>query len=266
MRFAGPREAVWHALIRRNYGANHFIVGRDHASPGTDSSGKQFYPVSAAQETARKYGDKLGVEIIAFDEFVYLPDSGDYEEICKIPAGKNFLSLSGTQVREEFLNRGKLLPEWFTRAEVAQIMMETYPPRHKQGVCLWFTGLSGAGKSTTAEILAILLLENGRRITLLDGDVVRTNLSKGLTFSPEDRDVNIRRIGFVAAEIVRHGGIALCAAISPYRATRDDIRNLIGSENFVEIYVKTPLDVANSAIQKECMLKPERILSKILQA
>ena len=167
-------------------------------------------------------------------------------------------SISGTQVREEFLNAGEKLPEWFTRPEVAQILMDTYPPRHRQGVCGWFTGLSGAGKSTTAEILTVLLLERGRNITVLDGDVVRTHLSKGLGFSKEDRDTNIRRIGFVAAEIVRHGGIALCAAVSPYRTTRDEVRHMVGADHFVEVFVDTPLDVCERRDSKGQYAKARR--------
>lgn len=243
MRFAGPREAVWHALIRRNYGANHFIVGRNHASPGVDSTGEPFYSPAAAQQLAEKYADELDVKILKYDEFVYLPTTNEYEEISNINTARKILSLSGTQIREDFLKKGKPLPEWFTRREIAQILTESSCVRGTQGVCLWFTGLSGAGKSTTAEILEALLLEKARRVTLLDGDVVRTNLSKGLSFSAEDRDTNIRRIGFVAGEIVKHGGIVICAAISPYRATRDDIRNLIGDERFVEIFVQTPLEI-----------------------
>ena len=243
MRFAGPREAVWHALVRRNYGANYFIVGRDHASPGFDSNGKPFYAPTAAAELAEKYGDRLGVKILAYDEFVYLPEEEKYREISQVEKNRKTLSLSGTQVREDYLKTGKNLPEWFTRPEVAEILKESTFAQHLRGVCLWFTGLSGAGKSTTAEILTDLLMENGRRVTLLDGDVVRTNLSKGLGFSAADRDTNVRRIGFVAGEIVKHGGIAICAAISPYRAARDDIRNLIGDEQFIEIYVETPLEV-----------------------
>ncbi|MFN0087919.1 MAG: adenylyl-sulfate kinase, partial [Blastocatellia bacterium] len=161
-------------------------------------------------------------------------------------AATRTLSLSGSQVRDEYLNRGRLLPAWFTRPEVAEILAETYPPRHRQGVCIWFTGLSGAGKSTTAEILAGYIEERGRQVTLLDGDVVRTHLSKGLGFSQADRDTNIRRIGFVAAEIVRHGGVALCAAISPYRATRDEIRRMVGSDRFIEVFVDTPLPVCEA--------------------
>jgi sulfate adenylyltransferase len=146
-------------------------------------------------------------------------------------------------VREEYLNNGRRLPEWFTRPEVAEILAAAYPPLHRQGVCIWFTGLSGAGKSTTADVLTVLLLEHGRQVTVLDGDVVRTHLSKGLGFGKEDRDTNVRRIGFVAAEIVRHGGVVIAAAVSPYRASRNDVRNMIGKERFIEVYVDTPLEI-----------------------
>jgi sulfate adenylyltransferase len=242
MRMAGPREAVWHALIRRNYGANHFIVGRDHASPGVDSTGTPFYGPYDAQELLDRHAQELGVKMVPFQEFVYLPEQDRYEEVARIPNGARTAAISGTQVREEYLNRGRMLPAWFTRPETADILADTYPPRHRQGVCVWFTGLSGAGKSTTAEVLTMLLLEHGRQVTLLDGDVVRTHLSKGLGFSREDRDTNIRRIGYVAGEIVRHGGVAVCAAISPYRATRNEVRQMVGSERFVEVFVDTPLE------------------------
>ena len=242
MRMAGPREALWHAIIRRNYGANHLIVGRDHASPGTDSTGKPFYGAYDAQQLVQQFSEELGVGVVPFAELVYLPEKGHYEEVSNISAETPTLSISGTQVRERYLSNGIELPDWFTRPEVAGILAETYPPRHRQGVCVWFTGLSGAGKSTTAEILTILLLEHGRQVTVLDGDVVRTHLSKGLGFSKEDRDTNIRRIGFVSAEIVRHGGVAICAAVSPYRATRNDVRNMVGTDQFIEVFVDTPLE------------------------
>ena len=243
MRLAGPREALWHALIRRNYGANHLIVGRDHASPGLDSAGRPFYGPYDAQDLVRAFADELGVAVVPFREFVYLPGEERYGEVSGVPPGAPALSISGTQVREQYLDRGVELPAWFTRPEVAEILRESYPPRHKQGVCVWFTGLSGAGKSTTAEIVTTLLLERGRQVTLLDGDVVRTHLSRGLGFDKEDRDINIRRIGFVAAEIVRHGGAVVCAAISPYRAARNDVRSMVGAERFVEVFVNTPLEV-----------------------
>lgn len=242
MRMAGPREALWHAIIRRNHGATHFIVGRDHAGPGKDSQGRPFYGPYEAQDMLAQYAGEIGVQPVEFKELVYLPDDDRYEEGPKVPEGARIFSISGTQVRDDYLAKGRLLPEWFTRKETAEILQEMYPPLHKQGVCMWFTGLSGSGKSTTAEILTSLLLEYGRQVTLLDGDVVRTHLSKGLGFSREDRDVNILRIGYVASEIARHGGTAITAAISPYRATRNEVRKMVG-ENFIEIFVDTPIEV-----------------------
>ena len=250
MRLAGPREALWHAIIRRNYGANHLIVGRDHAGPGSDSHGNPFYGPYDAQDMVESFSEEIGVKVVPFRELVYLPDEGRYEEVSKIPDGTPTAAISGTQVREEYLNRGRALPGWFTRPEVAEILSDTHPPRHRQGVCVWFTGLSGSGKSTTAEVLTDLLMEHGRQVTVLDGDVVRTHLSRGLGFSKEDRDINIRRIGFVAAEIVRHGGVAVCAAVSPYRATRDDVRNMVGADRFVEVFVDTPLAVCEERDSK----------------
>ena len=258
MRMGGPREALWHAIIRRNYGANHLIVGRDHAGPGKDSTGKPFYGPYDAQDMVEEHSEEVGVKVVPFKEFVYLPEEDRYEESSKIAPDTATASISGTQVREEYLNKGRTLPEWFTRPEVAEILADSYPPRHRQGVCIWFTGLSGSGKSTTADILTVLLMEQGRHVTVLDGDVVRTHLSKGLGFSREDRDTNIRRIGFVAAEIVRAGGIAVCAAVSPYRYTRDDVRNMVGADNFVEVFVNTPLEVCEARDTKGMYAKARR--------
>jgi sulfate adenylyltransferase len=257
MRFAGPREALWHALIQRNYGANHLIVGRDHASPGRDSTGKPFYRAYDAQAVIEAHQTELGVGVIPFTKFVYLPDEGRHEEASRI-AGAKTTSISAAQVRENYLNLGRPLPDWFTRPEVAEILAEAHPPRHRQGVCVWFTGLSGAGKSATADVLTVRLLEHGRQVTVLDGDVVRTHLSKGLGFSKEDRDTNIRRIGFVAAEIVRHGGTVLCAAVSPYRATRNDARNMVGAGRFIEVFVDTPLHVCEQRDSKGMYAKARR--------
>lgn len=242
MRMAGPREAIWHAIIRRNYGANHLIVGRDHASPGIDSHGRPFYRPAEAQEAARQYEGETGVKTIAFGEFVYLPDEDRYAEASDVAAGTRVFALSGSRVRDDFLATGKPLPAWFTRPQVARILSDAHP-RRRQGVCIWFTGLSGSGKTTTAEILVSRLLEYGRRVTLLDGDVIRTNLSKGLGFSKEDRNTNIARIAFVASEIVRHGGIAICAAVSPYAAARADARLRFAEGAFIEVFVDTPLEV-----------------------
>ena len=258
MRLAGPREALWHAIIRRNYGANHLIVGRDHASPGLDSEGKPFYGPYDAQEIVERFSDETGVEAVTFHEMVYVPDDDRYEEATAVPEGVRTASISGTQVREEYLGQGRTLPGWFTRPEVAEILAESHPPKHRQGVCVWFTGLSGSGKSTTAEALTDLLMEHGRQVTLLDGDVVRTHLSKGLGFSKEDRDTNILRIGFVASEIVRHGGMAICAAVSPYSATRNAVRAMVGSERFIEVFVNTPLGVCEERDSKGMYAKARR--------
>lgn len=243
MRLAGPREAVWHAIIRRNYGANHLIVGRDHAGPGPDSKGNPIYGPYEAQELVEECSEEIGVGMVPFRMLVYLPEEDRYEEVTNIAEDAETASISGTQVREEYLNNGRQLPDWFTRPEVAKILADTYPPRHKQGVCVWFTGLAASGKSTIAEVLTVMLQEHGRQVTLLDGDVVRTNLSKGLGFSKQDRDTNIRRMGFVAGELVRHGGVAVCAAVSPYRATRNDVRAMVGADHYVEVFVDTPIEV-----------------------
>jgi sulfate adenylyltransferase len=258
MRMAGPREAVWHAIIRRNYGATHFIVGRDHAGPGNDSQGKPFYGPYDAQELLARHVDEVGVTMVPFTALVYLKDEQRYVETGEVPEGAAVENISGTQVREDYLAKGRLLPEWFTRRETAQILRESYPPRHRQGFCVWFTGLSGSGKSTIAEVLTTLLLERGRQATVLDGDVVRTHLSKGLGFSREDRDTNILRIGFVAGEIVRHGGTVICAAVSPYRAARNESRKIVGDDRFVEVFVDTPIEVCEERDVKGLYAKARR--------
>ncbi len=250
MRMAGPREAIWHAIIRRNFGANYFIVGRDHASPGVDSNNKPFYGPYDAQSLMTQYAAEIGVQPLFFSEMVYLAEEKRYEESSLVTPQHRTATISGTKVREDFLQRGRPLPAWFTRPEVAAILSAAHPPRHRQGFCLWFTGLSGSGKSTTADIVTIMLLEHGRQVTVLDGDVIRTHLSKGLGFSKEDRETNIRRIGFVAAEVVRHGGGVICAAISPYRATRNECRTMIESDRFCEIFVDTPLEVCEDRDSK----------------
>lgn len=258
MRMAGPREAVWHAIIRRNYGANHFIVGRDHAGPGNDSYGKPFYGPYDAQELLARYAAEVGVTMIPFTELVYLKREGRYVTLDEVPPGAEIASISGTQVRDEYLAKGRLLPEWFTRPETAEILRQMYPPRHRQGFCVWFTGLSGAGKSTIAAILNVLLLERGRMPTVLDGDVVRTHLSKGLGFSREDRDANILRIGFVASAVVKAGGAVICAAVSPYRTARNECRAMIGSDQFIEVFVDTPIEVCEQRDVKGLYAKARR--------
>jgi len=258
MRMAGPREALWHALIRRNYGASHIIIGRDHASPGMASNGSPYYAAYAAQELVEQFSDEIGIRPLHYSEFVYLPDEDRYEEKSRVPKGVSTSNISGTELRQQFLRAGRPLPPWFTRPEVAEILTQTYPPRHKQGVCIWFTGFSGAGKSTTADVLTVLLQECGRQVTVLDGDAIRLNLCPGLGFSREDRDLNIRRIGFVASEIVRHGGAVVCAAVSPYRSTRNEVRASIGDERFVEVFVDTPLEECERRDTKGLYAKARR--------
>lgn len=258
MRMAGPRGALWHAIIRRNYGANYFVVGRDHASPGKSSKGIPFYGPYEAQELISRYADETGVIPYLSQELVYLPDRQEYVEANSINNGQKTLAISGTEVRNEYLYKGVSLPEWYSRPEVAKILRSVYPPKQKQGFCIWFTGLSGAGKSTIAEVLIDLLAESGRKVTTLDGDVVRTHLTKGLGFSKQDRDTNIRRIGFVASEIVKHNGAVMCAAISPYKSTRDEVSKMIGDDKFILVYVNTPIEICEERDSKGLYAKARR--------
>ena len=242
MRMAGPREVLLHAIIRRNHGCTDFIVGRDHAGPGNDSAGKPFYAPYAAQEAMAKYKDEIGMGMVDFKQMVYLPDENRYSPVDEVPAGVKTADISGTQVRDNYLAKGLQLPEWFSRPAVAEILNETSPPKFRQGLTIWFTGLSGSGKSTVAQALVERLAEYGRNVSFLDGDEIRTHLSKGLGFSKEDRDTNIRRVGYVAGLIHQHGGTTLCSVISPYRAMRDEARKL-SKNNFVEVYCDTPLSI-----------------------
>ncbi len=241
-RMAGPKEVLLHAIIRRNYGCTHFIVGRDHAGPGSDSTGKPFYAPNAAQESMAAHQEEIGVEMVDFKQMVYLPDKDMYMAVDEVPAGTKTADISGTEVRDNYLAKGLPLPEWFSRPAVAEILNETSPPKFRQGITLWFTGLSGSGKSTIAHATIERLAEFGRNCSLLDGDEIRTHLSKGLGFSKEDRDANIRRVGYVAGLIAQHGGTTLCSVISPYRVIRDEARKMSGG-NFVEVYCSTPIDV-----------------------
>lgn len=243
MRMAGPREAVWHAIIRRNYGCSHFIVGRDHAGPGKDSAGRWFYDPLEAQDLVRRHADDLGITMVPFRDLVYVPQVGRCLPEDEVPEGAQTLQLSGTEFRRR-LAEGAPVPEWFTFPEVVRELARVYPPRAQQGFTVFFTGLSGSGKSATAKALQALLLAEGRRVTLLDGDEVRLHLSAGLGFSREGRDMNIRRIGYVAGEITRHGGAVICAAIAPYEATRQQVRERIAATGgFVLVHVSTPIEV-----------------------
>ncbi|KIQ70206.1 ATP sulfurylase (sulfate adenylyltransferase) [Wenxinia marina DSM 24838] len=220
----GPREALWHGLIRRNHGCTHFIVGRDHASPGKNSQGVDFYGPYDAQKLFRKHQAEMGIEMVPFKQMVYVQERAQYEPADEIEEGVTVLNISGTELRRR-LREGIDLPEWFSFPEVVRELRRTSPPRARQGFTVFLTGLSGAGKSTIANALRVKLMElGGRPVTLLDGDIVRKNLSSELGFSREHRDLNIRRIGFVAAEITKNGGIAICAPIAPYAATRRAVR------------------------------------------
>ncbi len=242
MRMAGPREALWHSLIRRNFGATHFIIGRDHAGPGLDSSGKPFHGPYDAQELVEKYSDEIGIEVIPLQMVVYDPEKDGYVTQDEASEASKDYQLSGTELRRR-LREGEEIPEWFTFPEVSEILRRAYPPRNRQGFTVFFTGLSASGKSTVAQaLMAKLQVETGRDVTLLDGDVVRTNLSSELGFSKEHRDLNIQRIGYVASEITRHGGIALCAPIAPYDEVRKQVRQMVsGRGGFVLVHVSTPL-------------------------
>ncbi len=251
MRMGGPREALWHAIIRKNHGCSHFIVGRDHAGPGTDSSGKPFYGPYDAQALVARHEAELGITMVPFQEMVYVQERAQYMPADEVQAGDSVLNISGTELRRR-LQEGLDIPEWFTYPEVIEELRRTHPARHKQGFTVFFTGLSGSGKSTIANALLVRLLELGTRpVTLLDGDIVRKNLSSELGFSREHRDLNVQRIGFVATEITRNGGIAICAPIAPYAGSRGIVREAVSAMGmFVDVHVSTPLETCESRDRK----------------
>ncbi len=251
MRMAGPREALWHALIRKNYGCTHFIVGRDHAGPGKGKDGKPFYGPYDAQELMLEYAEELDITMVPFRNMVYVESRAQYEPEDEVAEGTRTLDISGTEQRRR-LYEGIEIPEWFSFPEVVAELRRTHPPRHEQGFTVFFTGLSGSGKSTIANALMVKLMEmGGRPVSLLDGDVVRKHLSSELGFSKEHRDLNILRIGYVASEITKNGGIAICAPIAPYTSTRRAVREMIEPHGgFLEIHVATPLEICEGRDRK----------------
>ena len=251
MRMAGPREAVWHAIIRKNYGCTHLIVGRDHAGPGANADGEPFYGPYEAQDLLKQHQDELDITMVPFQQMVYVEDKGEYVSIDETTPEQKVLTITGTEFRRR-LQEGADIPDWFSFPNVIEELRGSYPPRHEQGYTVFFTGLSGSGKSTIANALMVKLLEHGgQRVTLLDGDHVRKNLSSELGFSKEHRDLNILRIGYVASEITKNGGVAICAPIAPYSTTRRQVRELIEPlGGFIEVHVATPLEVCEARDRK----------------
>ena len=243
MRMAGPREALWHALIRKNYGCTHLIIGRDHAGPGNDKNGNPYYGPYDAQELLIKYEDEIGIKMVPFKMMVYVQDKDEYMEISSVPDGLKTLNISGTELRRK-LENGQDIPSWFSYPEVVRELKKSYPPKELKGFTIFFTGLSGSGKSTIANGVLVKLLEQGnRQATLLDGDIVRTHLSSELGFSKEHRNINVKRIGFVASEITKNGGIAICAPIAPFKLPREENRKIIEQHGeYIQIYISTSLE------------------------
>ena len=251
MRMGGPREAIWHGLIRKNHGVTHLIVGRDHAGPGSDPNGKPFYGPYDAQEMFKKHEAEIGVTMVPFNMMVYLEAQDKYVPDNEVSKGARTLNISGTELRQR-LNEGREIPSWFTYPEVVKELRRSFPPRHKQGVTIFFTGLSGSGKSTIANVLLTKFLETGGRpVTILDGDLVRKHLSSELGFSKEHRDINIRRIGYVASEITKNGGIAICAPIAPYDSVRKQVRAMVEPVGgFILVHVATPVETCEQRDRK----------------
>jgi sulfate adenylyltransferase len=247
MRMAGPREALWHAIIRQNYGVTHMIVGRDHAGPGLDGSGRAFYRPYAAQELVARFADELAVAMVSFPQLGYVAETDSYEPVDEVPPGTAVITISGTEVRRR-LARGEPLPTWFTPPAVAAELGRRFPPLSQRGFTIFLTGLSGAGKSTIARALNMKLQAlGGRQVSLLDGDLVRRHLSGELGFSRRDRDQNVHRIGYVASEITKHGGVAICAVIAPYDRARKDVRRLVEAWGaFLLVHVATSMEVCES--------------------
>ncbi|KAI5298518.1 ATP-binding cassette permease mdl1, partial [Ascosphaera pollenicola] len=243
MRMGGPREAIWHAIIRKNHGATHFIVGRDHAGPGKNSKGEEFYGPYDAQNAIEKFRDELGIEVVPFQQVTYLPDNDEYKPVDEVPAGTKTLDISGTELRKR-LRTGGHIPEWFSYPEVVKVLRESNPPRSKQGFTIFLTGHYNSGKDAIARALQVTLnQEAGRSVTLLLGETVRHELSAELGFSREDRDKNIQRIAFVAGELTKAGAAVIAAPIAPYEDSREAARAYVSARgSFFLVHVATPLE------------------------
>jgi sulfate adenylyltransferase len=262
-RMAGPREGLMHAIIAKNYGCSHFIVGHNHANPGIDSKGHSFYDSAETRNTIAEWSKQIGISTLPFGELVYLPFEDEYRIRDEVPEGVQAISMSGDDIRVR-IRTGRHIPEWVTFPEVVAQLSKAYPsPRH-QGFTVFLTGLSGAGKSTIAKVLYAQMQEIGERpVTLLDGDIVRRHLSSELSFSKEHRDLNVRRIGFVAAQISKNRGIAICAPIAPYANTRKEIREAIEAHGgFVEVHISTPIEECEKRDRKGMYAKARAGLIK----
>jgi len=263
IRMAGPRSGLLHAIVSKNFGCTHLIVGRDHASPGLDKNGAPFYDKNATKTALESFDKELGITPLPFDEMVYLPFEDEYRFEGTVPRESRAIKLSGTDIRDR-VRSGRKVPEWATFPDVLEEILKAYPPPRRQGLTIFLTGLSGAGKSTIAKVLFARFLERGDRpVTLLDGDIVRHNLSSELSFSKEHRDVNVRRIGFVASEITKNRGVAICAPIAPYAKTRDEIRKIIEAYGgFIEVHVATPIETCEQRDRKGMYAKARAGLIK----
>ncbi|WP_018865182.1 bifunctional sulfate adenylyltransferase/adenylylsulfate kinase [Thioalkalivibrio sp. ARh3] len=263
MRMAGPREALWHAIIRRNYGCTHLIVGRDHASPDAGPDEQAFYGPYEAQELIQRHAEEIGIEMVPFQAMTYVQDRADFVPADEVREGEHTLSLPSSEFRRR-LREGLEIPEWFSYPEVVQELRRSFPPRDRQGFTVFFTGLSGSGKSTMANALRVKLMElGGRAVTLLDGDIVRKELSSELGFSREHRDINVQRIGYVASEITKNGGCAICAPIAPYTDMRRRVRERIERVGgFIEVHVATPLETCEARDRKGLYAKARAGLIK----
>jgi len=243
MRMGGPREAIWHAIIRKNHGATHFIVGRDHAGPGKNREGRDFYGPYEAQEAVNKYAHELGIKMVEFQEMIYLPDTDEYMPSNEIPAGVRTANISGTELRRR-LRTGGEIPEWFSYPEVVAVLREQNPLPSAKGFTVFLTGYQNSGKDTVARALQVTLNQGGgRSVSMLLGETVRHELSSELGFSREDRSKNIARIAFVAAELSRAGAAVIAAPIAPYEADREAARELVEKNGyFFLVHVATSLE------------------------